>query len=165
MEPLIAFVVGFLAAGLAGLAGVEALDGWHPALRVGVAAMFLLTAFAHFFPPLRATLIAMVPPGLPRPALLVTVTGVLEAAGAAGVLIPVRPPGRQVRCCSCWSRCSPRTCRPPGAGCRTPTAWGPVQRFRRSSSRRRPWSSSDGAQVREHGLPLPGHVGTESAVR
>ncbi|MGW7200799.1 DoxX family protein [Streptomyces chryseus] len=92
MEPLIALVVGFLAARLAGLAGVEALDGWHPALRVGVAAMFLLTAFAHFFPPLRATLIEMVPPGLPRPALLVTVTGVLEAAGAAGVLIPATAP-------------------------------------------------------------------------
>jgi uncharacterized membrane protein len=88
MEPLIALVVGFLAARLAGLAGVDALDGWQPALRVGVALMFLLTAFAHFFPKLRATLVAMVPPRLPRPELLVTVTGLLELAGAVGVLIP-----------------------------------------------------------------------------
>jgi uncharacterized membrane protein len=30
----------------------------------------------------------MVPPGLPEPALLVTATGVLELAGAAGLLVP-----------------------------------------------------------------------------
>ncbi|WP_328972146.1 DoxX family protein [Streptomyces sp. NBC_00239] len=88
MEPLIALVVGFLGARLAGLAGVEALDGWHPALRVGLAAMFLLTGFAHFFPKLRATLVAMVPPALPRRELLVTVTGLLEFAGAALILVP-----------------------------------------------------------------------------
>ncbi|MCB5165808.1 DoxX family membrane protein [Streptomyces bambusae] len=92
MEPLIALVVGFLGARLAGLAGVSALDGWHPALRVGLAAMFLLTAFAHFFPRLRAGLVAMVPPRLPRPELLVTVTGVLEVAGAVLVLIPAAAP-------------------------------------------------------------------------
>ncbi|MFJ5552167.1 DoxX family protein [Streptomyces sp. NPDC093225] len=88
MEPLIALVVGFLAARLAGVAGVDALDAWQPSLRVGVALMFLLTTFAHFFPKLRAELVAMVPPGLPRPELLVTVTGLLELAGAIGVLVP-----------------------------------------------------------------------------
>ncbi|MEV6105402.1 DoxX family protein [Streptomyces sp. NPDC051940] len=88
MEPLIALTVGFGGARLAGLAGVDAVDGWQPALRVGLALMFLLTAFAHFFPRLRADLVAMVPPALPRPDLLVTLTGVLEAAGAVGVLIP-----------------------------------------------------------------------------
>jgi uncharacterized membrane protein len=35
---------------------------------------------------MRAELIRMVPEGLPNPALLVTVTGVLELAGAAGLL-------------------------------------------------------------------------------
>lgn len=88
MEPLIALIAGFSAARLAGLAGVQALRGWHPALRVGVAVMFLLTAFAHFYPPLRVDLIGMVPPALPRPDLLVTATGVLEVAGAIGMLIP-----------------------------------------------------------------------------
>ncbi|MGW0392900.1 DoxX family protein [Streptomyces sp. NPDC003042] len=92
MQPLIALISGFLLSRLAGLAGVTALDGWQPALRVGLAAMFLLTAFAHFFPALRARLVEMVPPRIPRPEMLVTVTGVLEAAGAIGVLVPATAP-------------------------------------------------------------------------
>jgi uncharacterized membrane protein len=92
MEPLIALVAGVGAARLAGLAGVAALDGWHPALSVGLAVMFLLTTFAHFYPRLRAELIAMVPPALPSPGGLVTVTGVLEFAGAIGLLIPATAP-------------------------------------------------------------------------
>jgi uncharacterized membrane protein len=91
MAPLIALVTGFVAARLAGLLGVDALDGWEPALRVGLALMFLLTGLAHFTGR-RAELIAMVPPRLPRPDLLVTLTGVLELAGAAGLLIPATAP-------------------------------------------------------------------------
>ncbi|MGW9192753.1 DoxX family protein [Micromonospora chersina] len=87
MAPLIALVAGTAAARLAGLLGVDALDGWHPALRVGLALMFLLTASAHFLSR-RADLIAMVPPWLPRADLLVTLTGVLELAGALGLLMP-----------------------------------------------------------------------------
>lgn len=67
---------------------MAALDGWMSALCVGLALMFLLTGFAHFHPKMRGYMIGMVPPGLPRPDLLVTVTGVLELAGAVGVLIP-----------------------------------------------------------------------------
>lgn len=92
MAPLIALVVGFLGARAVGFAGVDALDGWHPALRVGLALMFLLTAFAHFAPGLRRDLIAMVPPTLPRADALVTATGVLELAGAVGLLIPATAP-------------------------------------------------------------------------
>lgn len=92
MEPLVALVVGFLSARLAGLLGVEMLDGWHPALRVGLALMFLFTALAHVHPKLRADLIDMVPPRLPRPDLLVSATGVLEVAGAAALLVPVLAP-------------------------------------------------------------------------
>lgn len=88
MEPLIALVVGFVGARLAGLAGVDALDAWHPALRVGLALMFLVTAFAHFHPRYRADLIGMVPPVLPGAGALVTVTGVFEIAGAVGLLVP-----------------------------------------------------------------------------
>lgn len=88
MIVLVALLIGFGAARLAGLAGVEALDGWQPALRVGLAVMFLFTSFAHFYPKLRADLIGMVPPSLPRPDLLVTITGILEIAGAIGLLIP-----------------------------------------------------------------------------
>ncbi|WP_433315915.1 DoxX family protein [Micromonospora sp. CA-269861] len=88
MAPLIALIVGTALARLTGLAGISALDGWIPALRVGLAVMFTLTAVAHFAGQRRADLIAMVPPRLPRPELLVTVTGVLELIGAIGLLVP-----------------------------------------------------------------------------
>ncbi|MEU7849711.1 DoxX family membrane protein [Micromonospora parva] len=88
MAPLIALIAGTALARLAGWAGIAALDGWHPALRVGLAVMFALTAVAHFVGQRRADLIAMVPPRLPRPDLLVTVTGVLELVGAIGLLLP-----------------------------------------------------------------------------
>ena len=88
MAPLITLVAGTLLARLAGLLGVDALDGWLPALRVGMALMFLLTAVAHFGLGRREGMIAMVPPRLPRPDLLVTITGILEFAGAAGLLLP-----------------------------------------------------------------------------
>jgi uncharacterized membrane protein len=55
------------------------------ALRGGVAAMFALTGVAHFVG-MRAELIAMVPEWLPFPGLIVTVTGILELAAAAGML-------------------------------------------------------------------------------
>jgi uncharacterized membrane protein len=85
MAPLIALVSGFAALSLFGV-------GWLDALRGGLALMFLVTAAAHFVPKLRADLIAMVPPRLPRPDLLVTITGVLEIAGAIGLLIPATAP-------------------------------------------------------------------------
>jgi uncharacterized membrane protein len=58
---------------------------WSIALRGGLAAMFTLTAGAHFIG-MREQLIAMVPPALPEPGLLVTITGVLELVGALGLL-------------------------------------------------------------------------------
>jgi len=48
--------------------------------------MFVLTGVSHFVG-MREELISMVPPVLPEPGLLVTVTGVLELAGAAGLLV------------------------------------------------------------------------------
>jgi uncharacterized membrane protein len=61
--------------------------GWRTALRVSLAGMFLLTASAHWGRR-RADLIRMVPSGLPRPDLLVTVTGICEILGAVGLLAP-----------------------------------------------------------------------------
>jgi uncharacterized membrane protein len=49
--------------------------------------MFLFTAISHFAP-MKKDLIAMVPPFLPRPDVLVFVTGVAEVVGALGLLIP-----------------------------------------------------------------------------
>ncbi|WP_028934857.1 DoxX family protein [Pseudonocardia spinosispora] len=87
MEPLIALVVVTLVLASAAAAGVRRLRPWTVPLRAGVAVMFLLTGGAHFIG-LREQMIAMVPPVLPAPGLLVTVTGVLELAGAIGVLLP-----------------------------------------------------------------------------
>lgn len=86
MEPLIALVTVTGAVRLAGRSAVTPLASWGMALRGGVAAMFTLTGVAHFVG-MREDLIAMVPPALPEPALLVTLTGVLELAGAVGVLL------------------------------------------------------------------------------
>src|SRR5437667_498807 len=70
-----------------GAAGVAVLDGWIPCLRGGLAAMFLLTASAHWGKR-RPDLIGMVPPALPRPDLIVTMTGLFEILGAIGLLFP-----------------------------------------------------------------------------
>jgi uncharacterized membrane protein len=47
--------------------------------------MFTLTGTSHFTA-MREDFVAMVPPPLPAPDLLVTTTGLLELAGAAGLL-------------------------------------------------------------------------------
>jgi uncharacterized membrane protein len=88
MAPLIALLVGGIVARIVGWLGVDYLDGWTKATAVGLAVMFVLTGVAHFVPPLRGDLIAIVPPQLPARGLLVSVTGVLELLGAAGLLAP-----------------------------------------------------------------------------
>lgn len=87
MEPLITLIAVTLLLLVIGAAGVRRLRPWPVALRGGLAAMFTLTGVAHFVG-MRKELIEMVPPFLPAPELLVDVTGVLELAGAAGLLIP-----------------------------------------------------------------------------
>lgn len=86
MEPLVALVVVTVLVFGAGALGARRLRSWPVALRGGLAAMFTLTGVAHFVG-MRAELVAMVPPALPAPALLVTVTGVLELAGVVGLLL------------------------------------------------------------------------------
>src|SRR6201995_5336111 len=88
MAPLITLLLGSIAARIAGLLVVGYLAGWNAAIAVGLAAMFVLTGIAHFAPSMRADLVAIVPPRLPAPGLLVSVTGVLELVGAAGLLYP-----------------------------------------------------------------------------
>lgn len=89
MVPLVALVVGGIVARIAGWLGIGYVDSWTAAIAVGLAAMFVVTGVAHFAPPMRRDLIAIVPSRLPEPGLLVTVTGVLELLGAAGLLLPV----------------------------------------------------------------------------
>ena len=81
-------VLGFSRA--LGWIGWRAAVSWRVALRVALAAMFVFTAVTHFHPQTRPDLVRMVPPALPSPELLVTLTGVLELAGAAGLLMRSR---------------------------------------------------------------------------
>ena len=88
MAVVIALIVGSFGARVAGWLGLDYADGWPQAIAVGLALMFTVTGIAHFTPGMRRDMIAIVPPLLPRPALLFTVTGVLELVGAAGLLYP-----------------------------------------------------------------------------
>jgi uncharacterized membrane protein len=89
MAPLITLLTGSIVARIVGWLGVDYVDTWVKAIAVGLAAMFVLTGVAHFVPPLRGNLIAIVPPRFPAPGLLVSITGVLEFLGAVGLLVPV----------------------------------------------------------------------------
>jgi uncharacterized membrane protein len=88
MAVFLALVFGSLAARVVGLFGVAYTDTWPEAIAAGLAVMFLMTGIAHFAPGMRRAMIAIVPPRLPAPGVLVTVTGVLEPLGAAGLLLP-----------------------------------------------------------------------------
>ncbi|MUL64285.1 hypothetical protein BOO86_07405 [Mycobacterium sp. CBMA 234] len=88
MAVLLALVLGSLTARVAGWLGVSYVNSWPSAVAVGLALMFVMTGAAHFAAGMRRDMIAIVPPRLPSPALLVTVTGVLELLGAAGLLFP-----------------------------------------------------------------------------
>src|ERR1700757_3903133 len=89
MAPLITLLLSTIAARCIGWLGVAYVNSWAAALAIGMAAMFVLTGIAHFAPPLRRDLIAIVPPRLPAPGYLVTITGLLELLGAVGLLLPV----------------------------------------------------------------------------
>ena len=85
MVPLIVIVSAFVVLRLAGALGVKPLREWRLCLRWAMALMLLVTASGHWGTR-RADLVAMVPPLFPNPALLVTLTGILELAGAAGLV-------------------------------------------------------------------------------
>jgi uncharacterized membrane protein len=89
MIPFAALIIVALEARLVGIAvPLPYLDGWPASVAVGLATAFALGAGAHFAEPRRAGLVSIVPSAVPRPELVVTVTGVLEVAGAVGLLIP-----------------------------------------------------------------------------
>jgi uncharacterized membrane protein len=88
MIVIVTLILGTLGARLAGWLGVDYVDSWPESIAVGLAAMFVLAGVAHFVEPMRRDMIAIVPPRLPAPGSLVTVTGVLELVGAAGLLYP-----------------------------------------------------------------------------
>ncbi|HYC58679.1 MAG TPA: hypothetical protein VEK79_03860 [Thermoanaerobaculia bacterium] len=81
MVPLIVLIVTFIIF-------FAVKRNWVDAARYAFAAMFVLTASAHFVPSQRIDLVRMVPPMFPRPDLIVMITGVLELLGAIGLLVP-----------------------------------------------------------------------------
>ena len=87
MAPLIVLTGVVLLARLLGYAGVAPLRDWAACTRLGLAVMLCFTAAAHFNS-MRADMIAMVPPSVPNPGLMVTFTGVCEILGAVGLLVP-----------------------------------------------------------------------------
>src|SRR6476661_1640804 len=88
MAVIISLVLGTLGARLVGWLGVDYVDSWPQAAAVGLAAMFVMTGVAHFVTAMHRDMIAIVPPRLPAAGALVTITGVLELVGAAGLLYP-----------------------------------------------------------------------------
>lgn len=66
------------------------LDTWLEAVRLGLAVMFVFTGGTHFTS-MRNDFIRMVPPVLPSPGLLVSLTGVLEILGGLALLTSLRP--------------------------------------------------------------------------
>lgn len=93
MAPLALMLVGWVGFRTAGVFGFEAADSTLGALRFALVLMFGFTAVSHVVPRTRADFTRMVPPWLPAPAMLVTLTGVLELAGAVGLMVPdlIRP--------------------------------------------------------------------------
>ncbi|WP_243062478.1 DoxX family protein [Humibacter sp. RRB41] len=83
----LAFAAGILITGVVGAFGVPYFGGWQAALTGGLVLLFLMGAVGRLGPQ-RAGLIAMVPNRFPRPDLIVAATGILEAAGAIGLLLP-----------------------------------------------------------------------------
>lgn len=87
MAPLIVLVAATLLMRLVGQLGVMSLRTWQASTRAGLAVMLCFTAVAHFND-MRADLVRMVPPGVPNPELMVTLTGVCEVLGGIGLLVP-----------------------------------------------------------------------------
>ncbi len=71
-----------------GAMGVSLFATWIVSARFALATMFLFTGIAHFAPAVKKDMVAMVPPSFPNPELLVFLTGILELAGAIGLLFP-----------------------------------------------------------------------------
>lgn len=87
MAPLITLIVAFVLLYTGGLLGWTYMVHLQHALQGAVAAMFLLTASAHWGKR-RPDLIRMVPSIFPRPDWIVTATGWLEIIGAVLLVIP-----------------------------------------------------------------------------
>jgi len=87
MTVLIVLFTSWLSFRPLGAAGIPTLAAWSSSGQYALAAMFVFTAVAHFTK-MKHELARMVPGVFPRPLLVVYATGMLEFAGAAGLLLP-----------------------------------------------------------------------------
>ena len=85
MAPLIALVVATLIFRGIGAIRVRRFGTWRDATRFGLGVMFIFTALSHFGP-MKHELAAMIPPPLPAGLWVIYATGVLELAGAIGLM-------------------------------------------------------------------------------
>ncbi|GAA5076858.1 putative membrane protein [Thermocatellispora tengchongensis] len=91
---VIVLLVATLGFRLLGALGVSRFATWRVSAGHGLAVMLVMTAGAHFVPssvtfmPNHADMVAMVPPFVPFAAAVVYLTGVLELAGAVGLVLP-----------------------------------------------------------------------------
>ncbi|MFI6743188.1 hypothetical protein ACIBI9_60770 [Nonomuraea sp. NPDC050451] len=97
MFPFIIIPIGVLIFRLLGAAGVRRFSTLPASAAHAMAIMLVITASAHFVPagvsamPNHGDLVAMMPPFVPFPSLMVYATGVLELLGALGlVMTPTR---------------------------------------------------------------------------
>ncbi|HJZ47032.1 MAG TPA: DoxX family protein [Roseiflexaceae bacterium] len=87
MIPFALLIISLVVFRALGTLGIDMFGSWPDAARYALALMFLFTA-ATRLTPMREDLIRMVPRWLLYPRALVYLTGLLEAAGAIGLLIP-----------------------------------------------------------------------------
>lgn len=87
MFVLYVLIVVTLLARAVGALGFSRLNSWPAAVRVGLAAMLLLTSATHFTS-MRHDFARMIPAFVPYPMFFIYFTGACEFLGAIGLLIP-----------------------------------------------------------------------------
>jgi uncharacterized membrane protein len=87
MEVLLVLGISFIILRALGWFGVKWLASWKDAGRYAMVIMFFFTGASHFTG-MKHDYAAMIPEPLPRGLWVVYLTGVLEIAGAIGLLIP-----------------------------------------------------------------------------
>lgn len=86
MAPLIILVIATVLARLLGFAGLQVSSDWPAAARWGLAVMFVVTGSTHFID-MKHDYAAMVPPPFTGQLWVIHMTGMLEIAGAVGLLM------------------------------------------------------------------------------
>jgi uncharacterized membrane protein len=87
MAPVLILVISSVLLRGVGLLGVKWLASWREAGRIALVLMFLFTGATHFSD-MQHDYVAMIPDPLPRGLWVIYLTGVLQIAGAIGLLLP-----------------------------------------------------------------------------